>query len=126
MVNKLEMSNPKNSLINCISTTPIYPVKNTLEIVDSGMNKHLSNQATKTKAPVIISNEMKEILTDGITMESSHIAKLHITGPSKQSRHIQTVPKTKTSPLISLGVLCDDGWTITLDKQDMSVQKNGK
>ena len=32
----------------------------------------------------------------------------------------------KTSPLISLGVLCDDGCTITLYKQYMSVQKNGQ
>ena len=31
-----------------------------------------------------------------------------------------------TVPLTSLGVLCDDGCTITLDKQDMSVQNNGK
>ena len=32
----------------------------------------------------------------------------------------------KTAPLISLGLLCDYGCTITLDKQDMSVQKNGQ
>ena len=28
--------------------------------------------------------------------------------------------------MISLVVLCDDGCTITLDKQEMSVQKNGQ
>ena len=32
----------------------------------------------------------------------------------------------KTSPLILLGFLCDGGCTITLDKQEMSVQKNGQ
>ena len=32
----------------------------------------------------------------------------------------------KTAPIISLGVLCYDGCTITLDKQDMPVQKNGQ
>ena len=32
----------------------------------------------------------------------------------------------KTDPIISLGVLCDYGCTITLDKQDMSVHKNGQ
>ena len=32
----------------------------------------------------------------------------------------------KTDPLISLGVLCDYGCTITLDKQDMSVHNNGQ
>ena len=30
----------------------------------------------------------------------------------------------KKAALISLGVLCDDGFTITLDKQEISVQKN--
>ena len=30
----------------------------------------------------------------------------------------------RIDPLISLGVLCDDGYTITLDKQEISVQKN--
>ena len=32
----------------------------------------------------------------------------------------------KTAPLISLGFLCDYGYTITLDNQDMPVQKNGQ
>ena len=32
----------------------------------------------------------------------------------------------KTAPLISLGLLCDYGFTRTLDKQDMSVHKNGQ
>ena len=32
----------------------------------------------------------------------------------------------KIAPLISVGVLCDDGCTIKLDKQEMSVQKNRK
>ena len=32
----------------------------------------------------------------------------------------------KTVLLISLEVLCEDGFTVTIDKQDMSVQKNGQ
>ena len=32
----------------------------------------------------------------------------------------------KTAPLILLGVLCDDGCTTTLDKQETPVQNNGK
>ena len=31
-----------------------------------------------------------------------------------------------TAPLIYLGFLCDDGCTITLDKQEIPVQNNGK
>ena len=77
-------------------------------------------------APVILSNEMTARLPYGITMESSHITTLQIIGLSKQKNQIQTFPKMKISPLISLGVLCDDGCTITLDKIDMSVQKNGQ
>ena len=59
-------------------------------------------------------------------MHSSHIATLQLAGLSKQVSQIHIFPKMKTSPLISLGVLCGDGFTITLDKQDMSVQNNGK
>ena len=35
-------------------------------------------------------------------------------------------PKMKTAPLISLGVLCYYGCTITLDNQYMSVHNNGQ
>ena len=31
-----------------------------------------------------------------------------------------------TAPLISFGLLCDDGCTITLDKQEISVENNGQ
>ena len=75
-------------------------------------------------APVIISNEIIERLPDRSTMDSSHIVTLHLPGISKQARHIHILPQMKTAPLISLGVLSDDGFTITLDKQDMSVQEN--
>ena len=74
-----------------------------LEIADSGANIHLAKQASTKMAPVIMSNEMTARITYGSTMDSSHIATLHIL----------------------LGVLFDDGCTITLDKQDMSVHKNG-
>ena len=56
-------------------------------------------------------------------MESSHIATLQLPGLSKKARHIHIFPKTRTAQLISLGVLCDDGFTITLYNQEMSVQK---
>ena len=59
-------------------------------------------------------------------MEPSRIATLQLPGLRKQARQIHIFPKMKTDPLISLGVLCDDGKNITLDKQDMSVQRNGK
>ena len=58
-------------------------------------------------------------------MESSHIVKIQLPGQIKQARHINIPPEIKTDPLVSLGVLCDDGCAITLDKQYMSVQKNG-
>ena len=62
----------------------------------------------------------------GIAIKSSHIATLQLTGIIKQGRQIYIFPKMKTSPLISSGVLCDDGCTITLEKQYMSVQNNGQ
>ena len=62
---------------------------------------------------------MKAKLSDGSTMESTHIATLHLPGLSKLARQIQILPKMHTAPLISLGVLCDYGCTITLDKQEV-------
>ena len=53
-------------------------------------------------APVIIPNNMTAILPDGITMESSKIAKIQLIGLSKQASQIQIFPKIETDPLISL------------------------
>ena len=97
-----------------------------IEIADSGENIHLSKQATTITAPVITSNEMTERLTDGSTIESSHISTIQLSGISKQVRQIHIPPKMNTAPLIPLGVLCDDGCIIKLDKQDMPLQKNGQ
>ena len=76
--NKIEISNPKNILINFIWTPQNVPSNNMLEISDSGANIQLAKQATTTMAPVIMSNETIERLSDGSTMDSSHIATLHI------------------------------------------------
>ena len=58
-------------------------------------------------------------------MESTHIATLQIPDLSEQVRQIHILPKMHTASLISLGVLCDGGYTITLDKQEISKQRNG-
>ena len=71
-------------------------------------------------------NDMKSRLPYGSTMDSSHIATVQIQGLSNKVRQIHVFPKMQTAPLISLEVLCDDGCTITLDKQEMSIQKNGE
>ena len=42
-MNKIEISNPKISLINCIGNPPNPPSNNILEISDSGKNIHLEN-----------------------------------------------------------------------------------
>ena len=96
-----------------------------IAIADSGANIHLAIKFTPTMAPVIMDNEIKARLPDGITMESTHIATVQLPGLIRIARQIHIFPKMHTDPLISLGVLCDDGCTITLDKQAMSVQKNG-
>ena len=41
----------------------------------------------------------------GSTMDSSHIATLQLSDLGKHARWIHIVPKMKTAPLISLGVL---------------------
>ena len=97
-----------------------------LEIIDSGANIHLAKQANPTMAPIIMANDLKARLSDGNTMESTHIATLQIPGISKQAGQIYMFKRIQIDPLISLVVLCDDGCKITLYKQEMSMQKNGK
>ena len=114
--NKIKISHPKISLIHCINTPPNTPSNIMLEIADSGANIHLSKKSTTKTALVIMSTEMATRLPEGSKMESSRIVTLQQPGLSKQVRQIHILPKIKTAPLISLGVLCDDGYTITLDR----------
>ena len=69
-------------------------------------------------------NEIKARLPYGSTMKLTHISTLQLPGLSKLGRQIHIFPKMQTDPLISLGVLCDNEFPITLDKQAMSIHKN--
>ena len=73
-----------------------------------------------------MSTEMTERLSDGGTMDSPHIATLQLPGLGNQARQIHIFPYMKTVPLISVGVLWDYGCAITVEKQEMSVHKNGQ
>ena len=88
-----------------------------LAIADSGANVNLAKQATPIMSYVMMENDMKSRLPYEITMESTHISTLYLPGISKQARLIHNFPKVQTTPLISLGVLCDYGCTITLEKK---------
>ena len=72
---------------------------NMLETTDSGENIHLSKQATTKMAPVITSNKMTARLPDGSTIESSHIATLHLPGLIKQARQIHIFQKNDDRPI---------------------------
>ena len=87
-----------------------------LAISNSSANIHPAKQATPTMSPVIVENYMKARLPDGITIEYSHISTLQLPGLINQARYIHILPKMYTVPLISLGVLCDYGCTLTLEK----------
>ena len=88
-----------------------------IEIADSGANTHLSKQATPKMDSLIMENDMKATLPYGRPVDSKHVATLQLPGIIKQARHIHIFPKVQTDPIISLVVLCDDGCTITIDKQ---------
>ena len=92
-----------------------------LAIKDSGANIHLEKNSPLQMTPVVTENDINARLPDGRTMESTHIETLQLTGLSKQGRNIHIFPRIQTSPLISLGVSCDDGRTITLDKQETPI-----
>ena len=55
------MSTTKLILINNIRTPTNYPRKYTLETIEKGKNTHISNEATPTMAPFIVSNNMTAI-----------------------------------------------------------------
>ena len=116
-MNQIGISNLKISLINHINAQPNPTSTNMLEIADSGPNIHLAKQATPTTSPIITENEINARLPYGSTMELTHIATLQLPGLSKKQRQIHILPKMQTAPLILLEVLCNDGCTITLEKQ---------
>ena len=78
IVNKIENSNPKISLINYIDTPPNPTSNNMLEIADSDANIHLSKQATPTMAPVMMEMiwdqdyQMEELWSPHIQQHSSY------------------------------------------------------
>ena len=60
IVNKIEISNLKISLINYFDTPPNPPSTNMLEISESGVNIHLARQATPAMSPVICKMKWKK------------------------------------------------------------------
>ena len=64
--------------------------------------------------PSIVSNNMNARIPYGRKMESPYVETLQIPGLTKKTIQIHITPKMITAPLISLGVLCHYGCTITL------------
>ena len=81
---KIEISNPKISLIDYIDNPPNPTSNNMLAIAYSGANIHLGKQANPTMAPVTMENDTEAIIPDGITMDYSHISTIQLPSPSKQ------------------------------------------
>ena len=76
--NKVEISNPKISVINHIDTPPNPTSIIMLATAYSGSNIHPARQATPKMDPVIMEDEMKARLSDGSTMELTHTATLQL------------------------------------------------
>ena len=68
-MNKIKISTPRISLINNIGNPSNYPKKYTLEMAESGVNIHISNEATPRMALVIISKNMTARIPHGSKME---------------------------------------------------------
>ena len=75
-------------------------------------------------APEKFKHTMSERQKNGITMESTHMETLPLAGLSMEARKIHIFTEMKKDPLISLGVLCDDGRTIMIEKRTMEVKNN--
>ena len=80
-------------LIHYINIPPNPTSTNTLSITDAGANIHLTRQATPKMASVTINHEMKARLSDGSTMDSTHISTLQLPGLIRLARQIQIFPK---------------------------------
>ena len=97
--NKIEIINPKISLINFIDTPPNPNSNNIISIADSGANIHLEKQATPPMDPEFMEYDMKARLPDVSTMESTHISTLQLPGISKQVRQIHISPQNADIPI---------------------------
>ena len=69
---------------------------------------------------------MVAIQPDGSNMDSTQGENLPLAGMYMESRKIHICLDMNTAPLVLLGFLCDDGFTITLDKKPMEIQNNGQ
>ena len=74
-------------------------------ITDSGENIHLARQGTPKMASVTINHEMKARLSDGSTMDSTHIATLQLLGLRRLARQIQIFLKNTDIPTNIIGSL---------------------
>ena len=59
-------------------------------------------------------------------MESSHVAKVLLPDLNIEVRQIHICTTMRTSPLISLGFICDYRCIIKLEQYNITVQNNGK
>ena len=57
-------------------------------------------------------------------MESTNVATLPLVELSMVTINNHIITSMNTAPLVSLGLLCDGGYTTTLDKQITEVQNN--
>ena len=125
IVNKIEISNPKISLIYYIDTPPNSTSDNMLAIADSDANIQLE-KIHPYNGPCNY-GKWNEINTTGWKHNEFLIYSNTLATRSKQASEVDPhFLELKTASLISLGVLCDGGYTITLDKQEISIRKNEK
>ena len=120
--NKIKIRTLNIILINDIGTQTNSTTNYTLAISDSGENIHIANKATPKIYPVIMSKKITEMLPDGSKMEFSYVATIQLSGLTRKYRQIHISPKIRTAPLVSLGVLYNDGWTNTLGQQYTTYQ----
>ena len=95
---KIRINNPKTSLINHIDTPPNPTSTDILTITDHGANIHLARKSALTMASLIMYNEIKSIIKDVRTIESTHIVTIQLPGLIKLLRQIHIFLKMQTAP----------------------------
>jgi hypothetical protein len=65
-------------------------------------------------------------MPNGTTIQSSHTCNLLLTDLPPQERQAHILPGLVHNSLISVGQLCDNGYSVTFTQEQVTGSKNGK
>ena len=109
----------------------IFTAPQTIAIAASGFTRHFLGANTPCTERLATKNGILVGLTDGASMQETHTALLLFPQLSLAARRTNIFPALQNRALISIGQLCDDGFSATFSKDHLALVKqditiNGK